>query len=312
MAHDTDRKGGATVTADSIPAGNGSATADGAPAKGGGPVTGHPVLQVDRLRVTVHHKEILRGVDLTLHEGEWLGVIGPNGAGKSTLLGAMAGVRRFTGGLTLASGRPPRARDISLMPQTPLLPPGMTVAEYILMGRTAHLRWLAQESQKDRDIVAQVIRRLSLADFADRIVTDLSGGEAQRVVVARALAQQAPILLLDEPTSALDIGHQASVLDLVDELRRQDGLTVVAAMHDLGTAAYFSNRLLLLHQGRVAAMGPPREVLDPATLSRVYGAELEVHDVGGRLVILPVHATRTDPRDAEPVGAAPPDLAEGA
>ena len=183
MAHDTDRKGGATVTADSIPAGNGSATADGAPAKGGGPVTGHPVLQVDRLRVTVHHKEILRGVDLTLHEGEWLGVIGPNGAGKSTLLGAMAGVRRFTGGLTLASGRPPRARDISLMPQTPLLPPGMTVAEYILMGRTAHLRWLAQESQKDRDIVAQVIRRLSLADFADRIVTYLADGDLMHAVV---------------------------------------------------------------------------------------------------------------------------------
>lgn len=264
-----------------------------------GPV---PLLRAEKLRVSLRRTEILHGIDLDLHQGEWLGIIGPNGSGKSTLLGALAGVRRHSGRLTLATGAAPRARDISLMPQNPLLPAGMSVAEYILMGRTAHLRWLAQESQRDRDIVVGVVHRLGLEEFAERLVTDLSGGEAQRVVVARALAQQAPILLLDEPTSALDIGHQAAVLELVDELRRADGLTVVAAMHDLGTAAHFSDRLMLLDQGRVVSVGPPREVLDPEIVSRVYGARLEVHDVDGRVVVLPTHPSRPGaaPRPASP------------
>jgi len=238
--------------------------------------------------VTVDYgaRQALRGLDLTIGTGEWLGLIGPNGAGKSTLLRSIAGLIGYTGSVTLADGETPTALDLALVPQSPLLPPGMTVAEYVLLGRTAHLGWLARESRADHKIAAGVLRRLELRSFARRAVASLSGGEAQRVVVARALAQQTPLLLLDEPTSALDVGHQASVLELVDGLRRDDGLTVVAAMHDLTTAARYADRLALLHDGSLVAEGPPAEVLDAALLSDVYDTPLSVRLIDDELVVL--------------------------
>jgi iron complex transport system ATP-binding protein len=234
----------------------------------------------------------LADVDLELRTGEWLGVIGPNGAGKSTLLRTLAGLTDHRGSIRLADGRAPAAADVSLMPQTPLLPEGMSVIEYVLIGRTAHLGWLARESRADRDIAVSVLRRLGLHDFAERPVRALSGGEAQRVVVARALAQQAPIMLMDEPTSALDLGHQVGVLELVDDLRRHDGLGVIAAMHDLTTAARFADRLILLDQGRVVAAGTPVTVLDPDLLTRVYATPLTVRVIDGERVVLPAPRAR--------------------
>lgn len=239
------------------------------------------------LSVRLDGVPVLHDVDLDLFAGEWLGVIGPNGAGKSTLLKALAGLVPSTGVVRLADGRRPKASDLSLMPQVPHLPPGMTVAEYVLVGRTPHLRWLQGESRHDRSVVVDVLRRLDLGGFAARPVRSLSGGEAQRVCVARALAQQAPVLLLDEPTSSLDVGHQVEVLELLDQLRVSDGLTVVAAMHDLGTAARFSDRLLLLDGGHVVTTDVPERVLEPVVLSRVYATALEVHDLRGELVVLP-------------------------
>jgi len=132
-----------------------------------------------------------------------------------------------------------------------------SVAEYVLLGRSAHLGWLSVEGRRDREIVDRVLARLDLVELAGRPITHLSGGEAQRATLARALAQEAPVLLLDEPTSALDIGHTVSVLDLVDELRAERGLTVVAAMHDLDTAGRYADTLALLDGGSVAAVGPP-------------------------------------------------------
>lgn len=248
-------------------------------------------LQATGLCVRLGRTEVLRGIDLHLEAGEWLGVIGPNGAGKSTLLKALAGVLRHTGTLTIGPG--PRATQIALMPQTPLLPEGMSVVEYVLLGRTAHLGWLRGESRRDRRIAAEVIGRLRLEAFADRPVTSLSGGEAQRAVVARALAQQTQILLLDEPTSALDLGHQAEVLSVVDELRRQDGISVIAAMHDLGSAARYADRLQLLAAGSTEAVGTPTQVLDPDVLTRVYRTPLDVHQLQGELVVLPRRAATT-------------------
>src|SRR5690606_30439062 len=163
-------------------------------------------------------------------------------------------------------------------------PSGMTVVEYVLLGRTAHLGWLQSESRADRRVATDVLRRLGLTSFAGRTVRQLSGGEAQRVVIARALAQQAPVLLLDEPTSALDVGHQVEVLELVAERRGEDGLTVVAAMHDLSTAARYADRLALLDRGGLAALGAPVEVLDEALVSRVYGHPVRVHELDGHLV----------------------------
>ncbi len=246
------------------------------------------------VRVSYLGTEVVRGVDLELGTGEWLGVIGPNGAGKSTLLRSIAGLADHCGTVTLGDGRRPGAVDVALVPQSPTLPRGMTVAEYVLLGRTAHLGWLARESATDRRIVSSVLHRLELLDFAGRLVSTLSGGEAQQVVVARALAQQSPVLLLDEPTSALDLGHQVSVLELVDDLRRTEGLSVLAAMHDLSTAARFADRLVLIDHGRVVAQGRPGAVLDPDRLSMVYSTPLAVHTIDGELVVLPAPRRPTD------------------
>lgn len=244
------------------------------------------VLACRGMGVAFGGRDVLAAIDLDLGTGEWLGLIGPNGAGKSTLLRAIAGLVDHDGTVTLADGRTPTATDLALVPQVPVLPPGMTVVEYVLLGRTAHLGWLARESRTDRSIVASVLRRLDLHAFAGRLLTSLSGGEAQRVVVARALAQQTPILLLDEPTSALDLGHQTTVLELVDDLRRTDGLTVVAAMHDLTTAARFADRLALIDKGRLVADGPCCVVLDADRLSEIYATPLTVRSIDDELVVL--------------------------
>lgn len=262
------------------------------------PLTPAHALRIRGLGVAYDGTEVLRGLDLDLRTGEWLGLIGPNGSGKSTLLRALVGLVPSTGSVVLGAGRPPGPTDLSLMPQTPELPPGMTVVEYVLLGRTAHLGWLTGESRADREIATAVLRRLQLSGFAARRVRQLSGGESQRVVIARALAQQAPVLLLDEPTSALDVGHQVEVLELVDELRHEDGLTVVAAMHDLSTAARYADRLALLDRGGLVSVGDPAQVLDPAVLSRVYGHPVDVHDVDGHLVVVPTPRTRAKDRVA--------------
>ena len=244
------------------------------------------------LRVSFRGHEVVCGVDLELAPGEWLGIIGPNGAGKSTLLRSIVGLTDFLGTVALGDGRIPGAADVALVPQFPVLPKGMTVAEYVLLGRTAHLGWLARESQADQHIVASVLHRLELAGFAERFVSTLSGGEAQQVVVARALAQQSPVLLLDEPTSALDLGHQVSVLELVDDLRRTEGLSVLAAMHDLSAAARFADRLILIDHGRIVAQGSHEAVLEAELLSAVYATPLTVQSIDGELVVLPVPRRR--------------------
>ncbi len=244
------------------------------------------------VRVSFRNHEVVCGIDLELGGGEWLGIIGPNGAGKSTLLRSIAGLAEFNGTVALGDGGTPGPTDVALMPQFPVMPKGMTVAEYVLLGRTAHLGWLARESQADRQIVSSVLHRLELTGFADRLVATLSGGETQQVVVARALAQQCPVLLLDEPTSALDLGHQVSVLELVDDLRRTEGLSVLAAMHDLSAAARFADRLMLIDHGRIVAQGSPSEVLEADLLSAVYATPLTVQNIDGELVVLPVARLR--------------------
>ncbi len=259
-----------------------------------------PALSCRGMRVSFRDHEVVCGVDLELGTGEWLGIIGPNGAGKSTLLRSIVGLADFDGAVALGDGRAPGATDVALVPQFPELPKGMTVAEYVLLGRTAHLGWLARESRADRQIVSSVLHRLELGEFADRLVSTLSGGEAQQVVVARALAQQCPVLLLDEPTSALDLGHQVSVLELVDDLRRTEGLSVLAAMHDLSAAARFADRLILIDHGRIVAQGSPDEVLRSDLLSAVYGTSLTVQSIDGELVVLPAPRRRTLPPEETP------------
>jgi len=252
---------------------------------------------LESVTVVLGDRPVVDGVDLEIAEGEWLGLIGPNGAGKTTLLRAIARLVPFSGRIVL-DGRETRelhrtelSRLVALVPQDPSTPPWMTVAEYVLLGRTPHLGRLAKEGTRDREVAARALKRLDLLGYRDRLLGTLSGGERQRVVVARALAQEARIVLLDEPTAALDIGHQQQALELLDVLRSESGLTLVAAMHDLTLAAQYADRMVLLDAGSVVADGPPRDVLTEALIGAHYEAAIHVVDVDGRIAVVPSRPT---------------------
>lgn len=238
--------------------------------------------------------DVVRCFTDTVRSGEWLGLIGPNGAGKSSLLKAIVGVVPSTGdvlvdgsSMTLRS-RARRAALVAYVPQDPLMPADMTGFEYALLGRSPYVGYFGSETKQDRAMVTDVLDRLELGSFANRRLAHLSGGERQRLVIARALATEAPILLLDEPTSALDIGHQQQALELVARLRSDHGLTVISAMHDLTLAGLYSDRLALMHEGVVVASGEPGEVLSPEILAEFYGVRVSVHrEPDGTIVVIP-------------------------
>lgn len=257
-------------------------------------------VSVRALDVSLDGTHVLRGVDLAAAAGEWVNVIGPNGAGKTTLLRALLGLVSFNGevaidGLDDHTRRAARARKVAYVPQTPVIPPGMLVADYVLLGRTPHRGLFAAETAADRQIASEVLDRLDLGGFGGRTVQSLSGGERQRAVMARALAQQADVLLLDEPTTALDLGHQQDVLELVDALRCERGLTVIATLHDLTLAARYGDRIAILAHGRVAETGPPAEVLTVQNIATYFGATVRVVDDPEGPVIVPAAAGRSHP-----------------
>lgn len=240
------------------------------------------MIEVTDLRVRFGAAIALDGVSLQVATGEWVGLIGPNGAGKTTLLRAIGAMTPADGGIRLAGqaarglSRRRLARLIAYVPQHPSLPPEMTGADYVLLGRNPHIGYFGVESDTDRRICRDLLDRMALPHMADRRLATMSGGEAQRLVIARALAQQAPILLLDEPTSALDLGARVDALELIDELRRERSLTVLSAIHDLTLAGQFADRLVLLSGGRVAAFGEPAAVLRDDLLSDTFGAGVQV------------------------------------
>lgn len=252
-------------------------------------------LALNGLSVSLSGRPVLEGIDLDIEAGSWVGIVGPNGAGKTTLLRAMAGAVAYDGSVAI-DGRPAeslgtrkRARHIALLPQRPEVPPGMSVTDYVLLGRSPHQGYLAAESAGDLRAVDEALGSLELAELAGRSLDTLSGGELQRVVLARALAQSAPIMLLDEPTTSLDVGHQQQLLTLVDDLRRTCGLTVVAAIHDLTLAAQFCDRLVMLAEGRVVADGPARDVLTESSIRRHYGARVRILSGGDfGVVVIPL------------------------
>ena len=263
---------------------------------------GNVVLSCSDVDVSRGGQRVLRGIDLDVRQGDWVSVVGPNGAGKTTLLHVLAGLlapgkgtkisgQITVGGLDVARARRREmSRVVALMPQHPMVPEGVTVAELIALGRTPHVPRFGVETAADRDVVQEIIDRLDLGGLADRQATQLSGGELQRVVLGRALAQRPKILLLDEPTSALDIGHQQQVLELVESMRAEAGITVVAAMHDLTLASQYGRRMLMMAVGEVVADGAVAEVLTADRIGQVYGARVEVLERGGLLAVLPVRA----------------------
>jgi iron complex transport system ATP-binding protein len=255
-------------------------------------------VEARQVSVTLGRTEALREVSASVARGEWLALIGPNGAGKTTFLRALAGLAPFEGTVVLegravgASRRRQIARLVALVPQIPQTPPALTVAEYVLLGRTPHIGYLGSETRADRLAAERAIARLELRPFVARPLGSLSGGELQRAVLARALAQEAPILLLDEPTSALDLGRQQQVLELVDELRHDDELAVISAMHDLSLAGAYADRLLLLDRGRTVSVGTARAVLTEPLIAAYYEADVRVLHDNGSVFVLPKRRRR--------------------
>jgi len=245
----------------------------------------NPILTVRDLgfRYRGAPRPALEGVTFDVTAGNILGIIGPNGSGKSTLLRLLLGTLRPTTGEVLYEGRPlgkwtrrDLARAIGVVPQREELAFPLTVRALVAMGRYPHLRAWEREGDADRRAIASALDRCELTHLAPRPLDTLSGGELQRARIARALAQEPRTLVLDEPTTALDTRHEMAIFELLRQLSREEGKTVVLVTHDLNLAARYADQLLLLHQGRTAAYGTPPKVIVRETLETVYGWPLEV------------------------------------
>ncbi|MEM9465576.1 MAG: ABC transporter ATP-binding protein [Actinomycetota bacterium] len=254
-------------------------------------------VSVRQVAVDLGKRRILHGIDLAVDSGEWVNIIGPNGAGKTTLLRSLLGTVDHAGTIELGGeviAKPiERARRLAYVPQSPVIPGGMYVSDYVLLGRTPHRGIFGRDSDTDCNVAMEVLARLDLEAFTNREVGSLSGGERQRVVLARALAQETDIVLLDEPTTALDLGHQQDVLDLVESLRHERGLTVIATLHDLTLAARYGDRIALLSGGRIVESGPPADVLTADTIAEHFGATVRIIDDPDGPVIVPTTGVAT-------------------
>jgi len=254
------------------------------------------------LRVSFGPTEVLCGIDLEVPKGGWATIVGPNGSGKTTLLRAIAGLQESQGLIQIdghplgAYSRKEIAKQIAIVPQQPVIPHGMKVLDYVLLGRTSHLGFLETEKEADIKTARSALDELDVCFAESRTMGTLSGGEIQRVVVARALTQESPVLLLDEPTTALDIGHQQEMLEVIDQLRQRLGLTVLATMHDLTLAGQYAESLILIERGEIVASGSPQEVLTEEQITQHYGASIKVINDGYGPIVTPVRR-KTNPQE---------------
>ena len=250
-------------------------------------------LQAIDVTVNIGSRTLVDTVSFSVDTGEWLCIVGPNGAGKSTLLKALVGLVPSTGKVHADDVDLRKLKDkdracwISYVAQNPVVPTGMTVSQYVMLGRTAHLNLLVSESKHDRDVTDIVLDEIGLADLAHREVATLSGGERQRAAIARALTQTSPIMILDEPTTGLDLGFEQEVLGLLHQLRSDKQLTIVSTMHNLNAAATYSDRLAMLVNGHLVASGSAEEVLTAERIYEHYHANVEVKLLNGKPFILP-------------------------
>ncbi len=250
------------------------------------------LLSVNGLRVSLGGKPVLHGLSFVLREGEFVGLIGPNGAGKSTLLRASLGLLPAEGAVTIA-GRPAsaisarqRALHVAYLPQEREIGWPVSVETLVSLGRTTRKRGFAGLDATDRARIEEAMARMEITDFRRRAASELSGGEKARVLIARALAQDAPLLLADEPTAGLDPAHQIALMSLFSELAAE-GRGVVASLHDLGLAARWCSRLILVDRGLIVADGTPKDVLTSERLRTVYGVDAHLGETedGGMLVV---------------------------
>ena len=242
------------------------------------------MIELDNISLGYNHQAVLDDVSMKAAPGQILGLVGPNGSGKSTLIKGMAGVIDLFSGCILIDGhdiktikRDKLARIVATVPQSPVLPGAFTAFEVVLMGRTPHLGLLRYEGGRDLSIAWQAMEATHTRSFAERRVSEISGGERQRLVIARALTQQPKAMLLDEPTANLDINHQVEILNLVKSLCLEQSLTVIIALHDLNLAAQYCDWMVMLNEGKVYAEGTPLDILTAPNIKEVYGAEVCVY-----------------------------------
>ena len=237
-------------------------------------------LHVKDLSVGYGERTVLDTLNVDIKRGAVTSIVGPNGCGKSTLLRTMSRLLNPAKGEIVLDGKsihdiPTRklATQLGLLPQTPIAPDGIVVADLVGRGRTPHQGILGRWSQQDYDIVAEALETTGISDLAERSIDELSGGQRQRVWIAMALAQRTETLLLDEPTTYLDVKHQLDVLDLLTELNRDRGTTIVMVLHDLNLAARYSDELVAVSGGKVFAHGHTREVITKENVKSVFGID---------------------------------------
>jgi iron complex transport system ATP-binding protein len=242
------------------------------------------------------NKKVLDNINLTIDSGEFVGIVGPNGCGKSTLINLLCRVLEYRTGQIQINNRDIKtiaqhdlAKHIAVVPQESSFEFDFTVNEIVLMGRLPHLSRFQMEGDNDHRIAKTAMTKTKCWKYRDKLIRNLSGGEKQRVIVARALTQEPSILLLDEPTSHLDMNFQYEILDLIARLNRTKKVTILGVFHDINLASKYSDRLMIMKQGKIIADGPPRQVINTNTLAQIYDFQiiLKKHPKEGYKYILP-------------------------
>jgi iron complex transport system ATP-binding protein len=256
-----------------------------------------PSLRVQGLRVAYDDRIVIDGLDLDIPPGQITAIVGANACGKSTLLRTLARLLTPRAGAVYLDGRsiheqPTRqvAQRLGILPQSPIAPEGMTVSDLVSRGRAPHQTWWRQWSTSDEGAVRDALAATEMTALADRRVDELSGGQRQRAWIAMAVAQGTPVLLLDEPTTYLDLAHQIDVLDLVVDLNRDEGRTVVMVLHDLPQACRYADHLIAMKAGRIVASGRPSEVITEELVDAVFGVRCQVapDPVSGTPMVIPI------------------------
>ncbi|MGH7896556.1 MAG: ABC transporter ATP-binding protein [Candidatus Binatia bacterium] len=265
-----------------------------------------PLLRLEAVRFSYRERDVLKGISLDVGAGERFGLLGPTGSGKSTLVRLLSRVLRPSGGRISLDGRDlesysPRdlARVVAVVPQETALDFPFSVREVVLMGRAPHLGGFGFEGDRDLAAAERAMERAGVADLGGRFFHELSGGEKQRVVIARALAQEPRVLLLDEPTTFLDIKHVVDIFELLCALSEEKGITLIVILHDLNLAALYLRRLALLKDGRILACGDPEQVLTYRNIRETYESDVYIqrNDLTGRLNVLPLGRSKNGGAD---------------
>jgi iron complex transport system ATP-binding protein len=245
------------------------------------------MIAIQDLTVRISDREVLRDISLEIQSGVWTCLVGPNGAGKTTLLKTLLGTMAYSGSLRDGGAEVfnEQNRNVAYVPQQPNIPAGMSVVEYVSLGRAKKDGW-GRETTKSRALVRSVLEETQLFGMQNRFVAQLSGGEMQRALIARALAQEPELILLDEPTSALDLHHQISVLNNIENLKER-GVTIVSTMHDITLASMYAEQLVIMLDGRVTIFGAASEVIHSPELRKAFDNRIDVYTLdGGQPVIM--------------------------